>query len=315
VGCVPRVQLRGIGTQDVGRVGFALNSKDKRFTGHWAVRLIYRAGMPDDAADVPDDRAPYFVARGDEFVPGPQAASPWSMTMLHGRLLAGLVARAVELGPAGDVFQVARLTTDLFRAPPMAPVRVETAVVRDGRRVRTADCRLLVEGVEVARAYALLLRRGEQPAGRVWAPPDWSVPSPDELPPPPTTDEPRGFGAPELRMISPEGFMGAGQKLAWLRERRRLVAGEPLTPAARVAMAADVVNPLANWSDQGLAFINADLTVYLVRPPVDEWVGLEVAGHLSQDGVAFGHAILHDRSGGIGHCAVASTATPAMPPV
>lgn len=268
--------------------------------------------MPDD---VPDERAPYFVARGDEFVPGPQAASPWSAAMLHGRLLAGLAARAVELGPAGEVFQVARLTTDLFRAPPVAPVRVETALIRDGRRVRTAECRLFTEGTEVARAFALLVRRGEQPPGQVWAPPDWSVPAPEELPPPPPTDEPRGFGAPELRMISPEGFMGTGQKLVWLRECRGLVAGEPLTGAARVAMAADVVNPLANWSDVGLAFINADLTVYLVRAPVDEWIGLEVAGHLSQAGVAFGHGILHDRTGAIGHCAVASTATPAMPPV
>lgn len=271
-----------------------------------------------DAADLRDETAPYFAAEGDEFVPGAQASSPWSPAMLHGRLLAGLAARAVELeagrGPAGDVFQLARLTTDLFRAPPVAPIRVETELVRDGRRVRTAECRLFAEGREVARAYALLLRKGQQPPGTVWAPPDWSVPRPEELPPPPPSEEPRAFGAPEFRIISPGGFTGTGQKLAWVRERRVLVEGEPLSPAARVAMAADIANPLANWSDEGLAFINADLTVYLARPPADEWIGLEVAGHVSESGVAFGHCVIHDVVGVIGHGAVAATATPALPP-
>jgi hypothetical protein len=270
--------------------------------------------VADGALHDIDPAAPYFAADGEAFVPGPQACSPWSPDMLHGRLLAGLAARAVEKLYAEDVFQLARLTVDLFRAPPVAPVGVDASLVRAGRRVRAAECRFSIEGQEVARAYALLLRRGEQPTGRVWTSAPWSVPGPEELPPPPPSDEPRGFGAPELRLISPGGFTVVGQKSVWLRERRALVAGEPLSPAARVAMAADLANPLANWSDAGLQFINADLTVHLVRGPASEWIGLEVAGHLSEAGVAFGHCNLYDVRGPIGHCAVVATANPALLP-
>jgi len=265
----------------------------------------------DDAFEA---AAPYFELSEGEFLPGPLTRSPWSPDMLHGRLLAGLAARAVEQGHAGEVFQVARLTVDLFRSPPVAPVRVETSLVRDGRRVRTVNCVLWIGGREVVRAHALLLRRGEQPTGQVWTEPPWSAPGPEELPPPAPSDEPRGFGAPELRMVSPGGFTDHGQKRLWLRERRALVAGEPLSPVARIVMAADLANPLANWSDAGLQFINADLTVYLVRDAATEWIGLEVAGHLSDAGVAFGHCNLYDIGGPIGHCSVAAAANPVLLP-
>ena len=70
--------------------------------------------------------------------------------------------------------------------------------------------------------------------------------------------------------------------------------------------------PLANSSAEGLQFINADLTLSLGRPPVSEWIGLEVAGHLGHDGIAVGSCTLYDTLGAIGWssvCAVANTAT------
>jgi hypothetical protein len=70
-------------------------------------------------------------------------------------------------------------------------------------------------------------------------------------------------------------------------------------------------NPMANSSAKGLQFINADLTLFLARPPRDEWVGLEVAAHLGHDGIAVGTCTLFDTSGAIGWssvCAVTNTA-------
>ena len=74
--------------------------------------------------------------------------------MLHGRLLAGLAARAVEGMGHDPMLRVARLTVDMFRAPPMSALDVATRVIRDGRRVRVVDVSIRSAGVEVARARA-----------------------------------------------------------------------------------------------------------------------------------------------------------------
>ena len=77
-------------------------------------------------------------------------------------------------------------------------------------------------------------------------------------------------------------------------------------------MAADLPNPLANSGVEGLQFINADLTLLLARPPVSEWIGLEVTDHLSHDGIAIGSCKLYDTTGAIGWssvCALTNTTT------
>ena len=78
----------------------------------------------------------YFVATSDGLQPVAEAHSPWAPDMLHGRLLGGLAARAVELEPHDDELRIARLTVDMFRSPPMTPYVTATRIVRDGRRVR-----------------------------------------------------------------------------------------------------------------------------------------------------------------------------------
>ncbi|WP_425427116.1 hypothetical protein [Blastococcus aggregatus] len=52
-----------------------------------------------------------------------------------------------------------------------------------------------------------------------------------------------------------------------MRETAEFVAGQPLTPMLRAALMADFTNPLANSGSVGLAFINVDVTMYLVRDP------------------------------------------------
>jgi hypothetical protein len=99
-------------------------------------------------------------------------------------------------------------------------------------------------------------------------------------------------------------------RATWLRERHAFTQGEELTPFLRAALAADSVNGSANSGDHGLGYINVDLTLYLVRQPAGEWVGIEVTGHGSHAGVAFGTASVYDREGRVGQvamCAVADT--------
>jgi hypothetical protein len=251
----------------------------------------------------------FFTPDGDALVPGPEAEGPWSPGMLHGRLLAGLAGRAAERDYGDAEFQFTRLTVDLFRSPPMEPVRVETESVRDGRRVRTVEARLHSAGNEVARASVQMLRRGEHPVTRVWQPPPWDVPLPDDLEPVAVEEGRPGAVVWDMRAITPGGFGAVTQRRLWLRERRALVAGEPLTPWVRIAMVADFTNPFTNFGGDALHFINADLTLYLARLPRGEWLGFEAAGHLGHDGVAIGHANVYDVEGPIGHCSVAAVAT------
>jgi hypothetical protein len=262
---------------------------------------------------VSDDRG-YFVPTGDGLMPVPEASSPWSPDMLHGRLLAGLAARAVEQHPEVDPeLRLTRLTVDMYRFPPMVPHQVSVRVVRQGRRVGALDVSITAATdkgrVEVARASALLLRPGPPPATTAWHAPDWDVPGPDELP---ALQGPDGAeqapGEWEIRLANPGGFWSDERKQVWSRDNRPLVAGEPLTPLVRAALSADLPNPLANAGTEGLSFINADLTLFLARPPGSDWIGLQVADHLAADGLAIGSCTLYDLDGPIGWSSVCAVA-------
>ena len=196
----------------------------------------------------------------------------------------------------------------MFRLPRIAPIEVTAGVVREGRRIRVLEGAMTSEGREIARASAVLLRRAEHPPGQVWTPDPWDAPHPDEL----ETQESSGDWVPmwETRPIGGQTFGGRTRKRAWLREIHPLVAGEPLTPLVRVAGSADFASPLANSGDQGLHYVNADITLYLQRLPVDDWIGYEVASHQSAEGIAIGDCTLYDPTGPIGKSLVCAVAQP-----
>jgi acyl-CoA thioesterase len=86
------------------------------------------------------------------------------------------------------------------------------------------------------------------------------------------------------------------------------VGGVPLTPFSRVAVSADFTSPFANAGDQGLRFINTDVTIYLHRRPATEWIGYEVIGHTATDGIAVAECRIHDETGVIGTSSVTALA-------
>lgn len=252
------------------------------------------------------ENEPFFRRDGDRFIPTLMARGPWDPTSLHGRVIAGLLAWAIERDHGSDDFIPARLTADMYKLPKLDPVEVRTWVVREGGRIKVVDAEFISNGESMGRATCQLLRKTAPPGGAVWSPPNWSVPSPDETPVPPG----RGMGMGgmwEMRPIT--GAMGTpGQKRTWMREVRELVEGSPLTPFVRVAVAADFTSPFANAGDQGLGYINSDVTVYLSRLPVGDWVGFETINHQADAGVAVGECFLYDEAGPIGSascCALA----------
>jgi hypothetical protein len=227
--------------------------------------------------------------------------------MLHGRLLAGLAARAVEHSTDDDELRLTRLTLDMFRSPPMTALQVETQRVRDGRRVRVVDVSISTNGIELARARGLQLRTGPHPQDSPWRAPEWNAPPLVDLP-----NQETAPGGWEIQLLNPGGFWTSERKQLWARDHWQLVAGEEPSPVVRAALAADLPNPMANSSEQGLQFINADLTLFLARPPTSEWIGLEVADHLGNDGIGLGSCTMYDQRGPIGWssvCALVNTAT------
>jgi hypothetical protein len=250
----------------------------------------------------------FFTQKKGEFVPAPHARSPWSTDMLHGRLLGGLAARALEERYAEPGLHFARLTVDLFRNSPMVPVTVETTLVRDGRRIRVADAVLSTEQGVIGRAGAVLLRRGEQPEDELPFTAAWDEPPPSG---PPVAGQ--GWTPPfDLWRLNAWGESERGR--VWMRETHPLVEDEQVTPFVRVALAADFASPLSNFGSRGLRFINADYTLTLARLPESDLIGVEATGHLSADGVATGQVTLHDAAGPIGFSLVTAVANTAGMP-
>ena len=259
---------------------------------------------------------PFFTLDGERYLPTSAGRSPWDPKFMHGRIVAGLLGQEIERRHGGPDYMPARLTVDMYRLPDFSPVEVRTHVVRDGKRIKVIDAEFVSNGISMARATSQLLLRTEPPPGSVWSPPDWNSPRPAQLPDPKSAKAGMN-GMWAVREI--EGMMGEhGPRKIWISEVRELVGGVALTPFTRVAVSADFASPFANAGDQGLRYINSDVTVYLHRLPATEWIGYEVTDHGATDGVAVAQCRLYDEHGHIGTSSVTAlaqrTSTAAVPP-
>jgi hypothetical protein len=249
---------------------------------------------------------PFFTRHGDGYLPGKVSRGPWSETSLHARVVAGLLAGEIERLHGGPDYMPARFTIDLWRLPDLSLAEVVTRPVREGGRLKVIDAEYLCAGKSMARATCQLLRRTANPPGHVWSPPRWDAPAPADIAPPAGGMGELG-GMWTTRPITGE-FRSLGPRRLWMSEVRELVGGEALTPFVRAALAADFASPYANAGDQGLAWINSDITLYLHRLPTTEWIGVEVTNHQATDGVAIAECWLHDEAGLIGSSSVAALA-------
>lgn len=275
--------------------------------------------MPDSSTN-PSSSMPtcFFVTDGHGYAPTPLARGPWGPS-LSGNYIGGLLGRAVERSTDDGDLQPARLTVDLLRPVALHPLEVHSSVVRDGRRLRSVDAVMTQNGVMVARASALFLRRSEHAVDTVWTSPVAMPPvppEPDMLP----ADLPmllHSYGRDPVAGtpgVGVDEWRHDGQKFAWVRETKLLVDDEALSPFVRAVMAADVTSSLSHWGTAGLQFINADYTVTLSRLPEGEYIGLASMTHYDHAGVATGVATLFDESGPIGSGLATALVNPGFTP-
>lgn len=243
---------------------------------------------------------------GVAFVPSALARGPWSSDAQHGGPPAALLARCLDrFENHGEMF-LTRLTVELLRPVPLSPLTVATHVHRPGRKVQLVGASLAAGTTEVARATALRIRRAA-----IELPPEAAIaelppPAPDEGAaslPPWVTPRQRAFHSDgvEHRFVA-GGFDRPGPAVDWIRLRVPVVAGEETRPVSRVVAAADFGNGVS-WvmsRDAGYVFINPDLTVYLHRHPMGEWVCLDAATYAQPHGVGMAESRLWDERGPIG---------------
>lgn len=223
---------------------------------------------------------------------------------MHGGAPAALLARVVERHDPGPATFVARLTIDLLRPVPLAPLTVVARTSRPGKKVQWVEAALVADGVEVVRASALRLRTDDDLELPLPAPPGPQLPPPGASQPFEiqfTPDVLTGFWtAMDVRQAA-GSWTEPGPGTVWFRLRVPVVAGETPTPLQRVAAAADFGNGVSAALPRGeYLFINPDLSIHLHRYPVGEWVGLDATTAAEPFGVGLARSTLHDEQGPIG---------------
>jgi hypothetical protein len=248
-----------------------------------------------------------FVADGERFVPTELACGPGTPRPLHGGAPAALITAVFERMQPGDELAIGRLSFELLRPIPMAPLTLSTSIVRPGRRVQELAAELRSGDELIARAGALRVQPVPVEAAREAVAPsriDAPIPGPEQAEPlrfalddspaasfAATAMEMRSFGTPSRR--------APGR--VWMRLRHPLLPGEPLTPLARLAATADFGNGVsAALPFDRYLFINADLTVHLHRRPRGEWIGLDARTLLREGGAGAAEGLLHDVHGPVG---------------
>ena len=92
-----------------------------------------------------------------------------------------------------------------------------------------------------------------------------------------------------------------GPASVWARPRLPLVAGEQLSGLQRAALLGDSASGVSaelDWSTW--SFLNVDLDIHLARPVRGEWLHMDAATQLGDQGAALARSTLSDQDGPVG---------------
>jgi hypothetical protein len=239
---------------------------------------------------------------------------PWGKEWLHGGPVAALCAAvAEELIPDTDRVTT-RLTMELIKPVPLAPLEVQGEILRSGRRLSLVDVEIKAGDSVVAIAR---LQRTTQTAMEL---PDLAGTGVELIPP---TDRPEDFvpmletGSPVdrapfvrdatvIRTPSETGIYEPHPTDAWICVFADLLPGVPLSPTAAAMAAADYGNALGAPEAPGTNtyFPNADLSVHLARAPVSSWIRMAPRTSWLAEGIGHTRCELADQRGMLGTSAV-----------
>jgi len=187
---------------------------------------------------------------------------------------------------------------ELLGPVPVGPLSVGASVLRPGRSVELCEATLHDDTADrpVARATAWRFpsgsdgpRRAQEPLGHTH----------HEGEP---HDRPVAWSPGYLDAVDWRWIKGAvtdpGPGVVWMRASVDLVDGEQMTPVQRLMSCVDSASGVSAELDPATwAFLNTELTVHVLRPPVGEWVCLDAETTLGPGSVGVATSQVYDERG------------------
>jgi hypothetical protein len=264
------------------------------------------------------DRALFLSQDDGTYVATELSQSAWDPRDANGGSTLALLGHCLDDVPTLVPMTLARMTADLMRPLPLGrPLTVTSDVVREGKKIQLVDLSLHVDGVLHARASTLRLRDADL-TGRD----DLPTPEPVPAPPPALVPVEEAVSLRESS-ISQAGFLQAvdmrfaptqdgSARGMWLRLEVPVVAGEPVRPTARMALAFDYANNIGVSMTKGSATtINPDVNAHVLRRATGEWVAITGATRFTPSlGRGVSTAVLSDLDGAFAHVTVCQLVQP-----
>ncbi len=263
---------------------------------------------PDDALITILDTRSEDDRTISEIAPSPYTSGPWNPAHQHGGAITATFARFLARTDAPVPMRLGRLTVEMFRGVPLTPLRMETRIVRGGRRIQSAEATLFDGEVAVARATGLRIRETDAipELGVPWAQePDLADGPPAERPP---FKLRAGLTLPgflhAVELVPSFSLVCGEPATSWARLRCRVVEGEDASPMERLAAIVDFASGTGNALDyETYTSINPDLSVHILRAPRSEWIAIRGVTHRADDGIGQSEALVHDLEGPIARVA------------
>ncbi len=241
----------------------------------------------------------FYEIDGQQLVPSGLTRGPWDPGAQHAGPPSALIARALERCEPRGGMQIGRITIEILRPVPLAPLELRAEVVRPGRSVELLEASL--SGPDGVLMQARAWRVASSAPGTTSERPPAGPADGAERDFFPTGQEVGYHTAMEYRFVR-GAFLEPGPATVWMRMRVALVEGEDPTPLQRVMVAADSGNGVSAALDwRAHLFINTDLSVHLLRMPETAWVCLEAETLIGSNGLA--DTALWDERGRIGRAA------------
>jgi hypothetical protein len=242
-----------------------------------------------------------YRVEGNGVTTSPNAAGPWDPGMQHGSAPASLVVWAAEAIATPVPMRIARVTVDLMRPVPIAPLTLETEVLREGRKIQLCAIRLSAGNTVVVNATVLKVKLQAAALPPEAVVPAVTLPGPDQA----REEQPSFSSSPFVAGVSMRAALGRfgvpGPGAIWYRVDRPIVEGAAVSQAMRAVVAADFCNGTSAVLDfRQWTFLNADLTVSMAREPVGEWILLDAESWIGPDGAGLAMARLADERGYFG---------------
>jgi hypothetical protein len=256
----------------------------------------------------------YEPLEGGRFRSSRATSGPWSPHAQHGGPPAALLGRALERIEEGAPRVIGRFTMDLLGPVPVQDLTLTTSVLRPGRTVSLREAELGDESGRVlvrAQAWAFPEASWDQGSG----PGGFGVPLEHRPADGHHEDPPESWSRGYLDSVEWQWIEGAvtrpGPAVVWMRPLVPLVPGEEMTPLQRLLTCVDSASGASAALDPAeWMFMNTELSVHVVRPPVGEWVCLRAETTIGTGAVGLAASEVYDEKGLVARSAQALLVQP-----